>query len=724
MVSPNVKDLDKHQLDPYLKKQNAKLIQVVQNFFIKAVQIILDARSEELDYDNSDQRTNKWFNLLMPSLNKDELKTWKSTSFPPMIIETSISLHNLSEKHTLVSKDGDGNSWAVVKGGGKKQEVVIERWLIEFDSTDVSGSIIDELPLIYKQAIILFRSLFGILRLLPAYKLKQKLKKMQNLVLCNKILDGKQPISSKGRIGLSKPIIPTQSLRSESHLVQKNFNPIQTTLGTLKVSGVYRRHFDFVIHDSEEALSDHFMKMDSGSIHKHLAQTNDSELEASRPSFEEPNVSTVSRQSSLEPTSVVRDMDAYRKSMSISPNTVRESSPMKKDAQHLIGRPAIQPFKVGSIGSSPPPQSYSSLGASSLERKVSITSNKSASNASLVAMLRNPKGSVSSTTGNIPISNSNANNSTIISSIPRSVASSHGSNLMHDLDSPSAVEMGAGTPRFSSSFGSRASRRYSNASIRQSILQQNLNDHSYLGTSAGLATSMNPLSGIYIDDDISDFVRMIDSKNDLRFNGSTGYNSSERVNLTPNSQVDILSKFQLLKSQHQQLGDSVNQSLILQNNGSNPGSINNPVQISTSRKSSTHSQSMYSPISPGSYDRRSGSSNMPTIESQLDYKKERADKQVGFDFKNSRQSTPTAKQDKSPAPSAPQTNNPTDKRAKAVSTTPSHYSNRRSIQYENVFEDDDGEDYYLQSKSNHKPSNEEDDDDLLFTMSDMNLTKH
>ena len=89
---------------------------------------------------------------------------------------------------------------------------------------------VEELPLSYKQAIVLFRSIYGFTRLMPAFKVKKNLQ--NKLPLGNKILDGNQPISSKGRIGLSKPIINTRT--NESHMTQKYFQPVHTSLGTLK----------------------------------------------------------------------------------------------------------------------------------------------------------------------------------------------------------------------------------------------------------------------------------------------------------------------------------------------------------------------------------------------------------------------------------------------------------------------------------------------------------
>ena len=88
------------------------------------------------------------------------------------------------------------------------------------------------------------------------------------------------------------------------------------------------------------------------------------------------------------------------------------------------------------------------------------------------------------------------------------------------------------------------------------------------------------LSGIDADDDISDFVRMIDSKSDLRLGGGGGGGNSSVHNMSINESSyhgDALNKFQSLRSQYQQLSDSVSASLILQSrHSSRKSSLNSP----------------------------------------------------------------------------------------------------------------------------------------------------
>ncbi|RCK62621.1 Autophagy-related protein 13 [Candida viswanathii] len=682
------------------KVQITKLTQVIQKFFAKAAQIVLEARAypETITpslYPTKEEssKLNKWFNLYMnsiPDITKDDLKLWKTAdlaSLPPMIIETYIDLKKLPSDQILVLLDQEKHPWTVAKGGGKKTEVVLERWLIEFEpnASNTAAVMVDELPLSYKQAIILFRSIYGFSRLMPAFKVRKNLH--SRLPLGNKILDGNQPISSKGRIGLSKPIINVNT--SESHMSQKFFQPVQTRLGSLKISVAYRNDSDFCIHENEELLLTHFKHHDQEEI------CNKNKISSSV----SPNSSTTSS---------------------------KETSTSPKKSQTPI---RIQPFKVGSMSSSPPPiptvQNQPVLQSSSLERRVSITSNKSTSNASLAAFLRNPRSSTPST-NTIPIVNTNA---VYGSSVPRSVSSSTGHEDSY-LTNPDSTN---NTPRFSSSFGSRASRRFSSTSARQQTPQSDL-----LGHSNSVDAALSETEGDDDGEDISDFIRMLDSKSDLRLgNGSSGggiSSSSVAVNET-------LNKYQLLRSQHQQLSDSANASLIL--HGSRQ----------SSRKSSLNSP-------PGSYDhyqqqQPQHSSVMSSIHSRMKDSRSRGDEHHAKYVSPKRSAnvspstggiptsigTPSLVNSRLPHHSTTIVSSNVGGTTKSAATTavvvsglatsPSIYD-YRSSRYDDVFEDEDephsGHSSGSQSQSHsHEKSkiklgkkDEEDEDDLLFTMSDMN----
>lgn len=667
-----------------MEKTRQKLTQVTVNFFLKTSHMILQARS--LDEDGKG-KLNKWFNL--HTFNSDdlrqELRLWRSTidlaAIPPMIVETYLDLGDLPHGHTLALKDEHGNLWPVTKGGSKKTEVVLERWLVEFDLNEFGT--IEELPYIYKQAIILCRSIYTILRIMPAALLRGQL---PHYVLANKIVDGSKPISLKGRIGLSKTIIPHQML-TDTHVRHRTFLPIETLLGTLKVSVAYRSHCEFTemaewdrererTEKTEEPEEPEREEREEREVRDEKPEKPEKEDVASVdsiPYLEKPQLKPEFKPEfkpleavKLESSDFRPDLHEGTSPLSLSGSP---SSPPRDDKK----RPSIQPFRVGSIGNLPPPAS------SSLERRISITSNKSTSNASLAAVLRNPRSSFS-----IPIAGSIGTGAPAAGGFPRSVSLSHGYG--YD-DSDSA----ANTPRFLSSFGSRASRRFSNTSARHGSLHDTT---SPLGTSAGLATLV-PLSGLYIDDDISDFVRMIDSKQDLRFGHDSAGLGSQL-----GSQYEALNRFHQLKSQHQQLGDSVNASVMMHRKSSSP---------------------------PGSYE-----SHIPSVHSRLRQSSEPdpappAAPDPGPLIK------PASKMVSSPVISTTSTHAMSQTAAArghevvGLATTPSVY--RKQPHYENVFDDDEEEEDhgYFKAKARSKSlsrSHFDDDDDLLFTMSDTNLAKH
>lgn len=652
-------------------KQRLKLLQVVQNFFTKALQVIVLSRSitESKNQNTSASKINKWFNLYMASLDDDhvrhELRPWKLhvdlALFPPMIIETSLDLSQLSAHEYVVLEDDTKSVWPVSEG--EQKEIVLERWLIKFDcSSSVSSdtSAADELPLMYKQAIILLRTIYLLVRLLPLFKLRKLASKpSSNLLLVNHFLDGSQPVTSKNRIGLSKSIIPLHLL-GESHLTQRDFTPIETSLGTLSVSVVYRNHFKFRAQDQEERLLRQFVTSDKEEADAAADSGDGADATEVGPFQRRPPVSSALSQRVVVPPPTQRtdgktpfrgSFEQFRERFSVLPCTsdhldrFQMLPPRGSNNSKLVvlGRPTIQPFRVGSIGSGSPPHhgghspAPSGTHASLSERRVSITSNRLGLNASLIALLRNPRGSSSTPAGNVAITGAQSN--TV--SLPRSITSSHGSHLIGQ-DDPQAGVSGiggggesAGTPKFLSSFGSRQSRRFSSHSARAAG-QHSEAANSYMGTSLDSGLSCAPSSGLYVDDDIGSFVRMIDGKSELRLSISTN-NSESR--LTPpsteyNTHTDALNRFHLLKSQYQQLGDSVNASLVLQKQHSsrdnqsmdsrltgsrmgNSGNLTNSANLGNigNFDDSGHSRGLFitSTVPPSSYDM----AHMPSISSRL-----------------------------------------------------------------------------------------------------------
>lgn len=564
-----------------------KLSQVIQNFFLKAANVIIQARSSLEDNNCNNALTstklNKWFNLDMVDLPRDDLKQWKNSGgakgISPIVIETYLDLRELNLKQSLVLKDDEGNTWNI---NTKKTEVVLERWLIELDGNNYDD-LNSELPLLYKKLIITFRYLYTITKLLPTYKLLKTLTKVKltksPLKIGTRVLDGYRPIVSKGRIGLSKPIIAN----IEDHLVQKTINPISTAVGVLKISVSYRKHTGFQLIDNEETLSSHFLNIDKSKT---------------------------------------------------------ASGPLKKA------------FKAGTAS---PPNS-SPLGRNN-------------STVSLAQVLRSQR-SGSSTSGPA-------------TSIPKSITSSIGSVYGIPVPNSNDLSSSGSTPKYSSSFGKLARR----SSIRRSSsVERGTPSSLERGTPSSLR---NPSSGLYVDDDINDFVKLIDSKPDLR------------LKYSPNIH-DSLGKFQSMKTKNDMLGDSLSASILSKSSSPPPPGTMQGRNMSISPNSnSQHLPAIPSRLLEGNSsnesltlrETRSNSSNVSRIGS----------------------SSPASILRKSNKSFSIGPSNPT------IAATATHAKMHKTTTNTSI----DSITGRVKTTNNEQKQDHdvENDDDLLFAMSDMNLPK-
>lgn len=245
-----------------MKDKQVKLNQVIQNFYNKAAQVIVQGRINISPvYSRGQPKINKWFNLDLEETDafREELKQWRSidafdsqNAIPPLVVETYLDAKNLNSHQSLVLETSDGRSEPVFKDNSMT-EVVIERWIVEFVNGNDSNNQ-DDLPVIYKKCIVLFRALYAHCRFLPAWTLKKKFRSKLNISPINigcRVLNGSYPISSKGRIGLTKPIVDC----NDGHLQTFTFGDVNTPIGSLKISVSYRVNNDFKVRDSESLFS-------------------------------------------------------------------------------------------------------------------------------------------------------------------------------------------------------------------------------------------------------------------------------------------------------------------------------------------------------------------------------------------------------------------------------------------------------------------------------------
>ncbi|GMG36595.1 unnamed protein product [Ambrosiozyma monospora] len=452
---------------------------------------------------------------------------------------------------------------------------------------------------IYKRMIVLFRALYMLVRLLPTYKLMNRLSKNTEttnpipIKIMTKVLNGNKTINSKGRIGLSKRILGHND--GKSHLNSKKLDPIITTIGAMKLSVSYRTNCDFYIEDKDDDLpvpmiQDQYQQqppIHMQELPKYTSVANEIPTTTS-PSSHKTQPRDITPVSIAVHTQNVAD-DTDRVSLH-SPTIEHHKSRLSETPSmgHSPGRRrssnrSVPLFKVGSLASSASPPSGSILQVSQPSSSnhttlkpipVSITKNNSA--ASLVATLRQHRES-------LPRSVSSTANNYFVNASGGSGGSAErlaGVGLESTaIGVPSSQPMTSTSSKFSSSFGNRFKGSSRNNSIDSHVAGALANPvlQNFRARNKSMSGSPpDPSNSLYIDDDIDTFMRLIDSRPDLRFassRGNTSRNTSSGINVS--SQVEnSLNNFKSMKKSNDQLFNNFETSILAtRSNDSNLDSI-------------------------------------------------------------------------------------------------------------------------------------------------------
>ncbi|CAI4054219.1 serine/threonine protein kinase regulatory subunit ATG13 SKDI_16G4400 [Saccharomyces kudriavzevii IFO 1802] len=504
-----------------VKPDNEKeVLRLIDSFFLKATLLICSTESSR--YQSSAENVflfdDAWFedHSELVSEQPKIIAKWSDydgrRDLPPLVVETYLDLRRLNSSHLVRLKDHEGHLWNVCKGT-KKQEIVMERWLIELDnlsSTFKSHSEDDETDVdeLSKQLVLLFRYLLTLIQLLPTTELYQSLIKSYNapqsesnansittgdplVSIRTRILDGSKPILSKGRIGLSKPIINTYSnalndSNLPAHLDQKKITPVWTKFGLLRVSVSYRRDWKFEISNTnDDSFSTRHV------VPPHNFQEPQHQLQQKGQNKQDTEGQQQQQQQQQQDQQQRQIPD--RRSLSLSPctraNSFEPQSWQKK--VYAISRP-VQPFKVGSIGS----QSTS----------------------------RNPS------------------NSSFFNQLPihrPSISSNSGPQM--NIEGTSV----GSTSKYSSSFGNI--RRHSSVKTTENVEKP-------------LKAVKSPLQPQESQEDLLDFVKLLEEKPDLTIKKASGGNPPN-INIS-----DSLIRYQNLKPSNDLLSEDLSVSLSIDPN--------------------------------------------------------------------------------------------------------------------------------------------------------------
>lgn len=183
-----------------------------------------------------------------------------------MIIETYIDAKDLTNKQSLIIAHGDGKRQDVLEAlsaqRSRTSRVVLERWKIELGEPPgllQQQEQMTNLATVYKMGIVLFRSLVSYSNILPAYRLSRQRTKSQaaqNPKVKYRILSESE-LSPPDLDPLLMSLDGSQKVSSDFP-----FGTIDSPAGSLSITVSYRTNCKFHVEDSEALLSSQFMGAD------------------------------------------------------------------------------------------------------------------------------------------------------------------------------------------------------------------------------------------------------------------------------------------------------------------------------------------------------------------------------------------------------------------------------------------------------------------------------
>ncbi|XVE64530.1 hypothetical protein DITRI_Ditri07aG0107900 [Diplodiscus trichospermus] len=221
-----------------MDREAGKLEQIVSRFRSKILHVILDSRVPSIHHHHRQQqealspslvrKTDKWFNLVLG----DRHAALENLNFPVRNLLDPIIIDIILVHHDSCSSSVDNIYAPSAVAGGPSTETVIERWVVQYDcprfiatptGADTSGSY----KKTSKKSIILLRSVYAQMRLLPAYRIFRQLSLLSpadNYDLVYKVSSFSHPFS-----------------REEDNVMKEySFVPVEALPGRLCVSVTYR----------------------------------------------------------------------------------------------------------------------------------------------------------------------------------------------------------------------------------------------------------------------------------------------------------------------------------------------------------------------------------------------------------------------------------------------------------------------------------------------------
>ncbi|GMK54442.1 hypothetical protein CspeluHIS016_0110280 [Cutaneotrichosporon spelunceum] len=375
--------------------------QIIYRFYLKTVAVLVDGRVTHVSAQRGEHKKDRWTDLRIyravssyTPLPDPPTGTSRST-IPPLLIAFILDTNDIPAGQTLLwNRDGARLALdpSLAKHGGsgtRRPGIVLERWTLRVSDQEVADPAESEMapPTAYRLGIIHFRALYAFIRLLPAYRLFKRLRRLNTGLRLGIKLWGPEGYSNskEGRdeawnvmerdlVGIDVPLeymIPGREPEATTSSTCERYDfPALDLFGSMYELGVeYRPNMDFDVEDMESVLSERFVDMDEDWFTPTVARHR---LEAeARAAGTSPYSSSPSRPSPVQaspsparypiPGSSLRyETGSYRPSSGTTP---REPSSLGAAKWGALGENL--PFASGAQNGTPPSPSAATGGAPS-----------------------------------------------------------------------------------------------------------------------------------------------------------------------------------------------------------------------------------------------------------------------------------------------------------------------------------------------------------------------
>ncbi|KAJ4829787.1 hypothetical protein Tsubulata_040859 [Turnera subulata] len=265
----------------------AKMEQIITEFFPKSLQIILESRSPYMSSRNysgeqvtsspcsssssssSVRPRDKWFNLALRECPAalENVDLWHPSNPGPMVVDVILVQRLLGGDPVGFSSKGDFDRNYSLKdryparwssdqeelgGNETRSEKIIERWIVQYegrrsrDGGSGNRRSSNSLHTFYKKSILLLRSLYATVRLLPAYKIFRDINSSGQICTCTLM----HRVSS---------FVEPFTRKEEGEMQRFVFTPVDTSYGRLSLLVLYRSSLSDVSSEPSTPMSPQFI---------------------------------------------------------------------------------------------------------------------------------------------------------------------------------------------------------------------------------------------------------------------------------------------------------------------------------------------------------------------------------------------------------------------------------------------------------------------------------